>query len=73
VSRPTDTSAFGTRCIPSCGVARRLNIGQWICALLAPCRMGASVPSLRQPISGTEHWNSFSRNVLPERRNPCLS
>ncbi len=69
MSCPRNTSAFGNRCIPSCpasgGIARwsspafappdRLNIGQWICALLSPCRMGTSAPSVRQPTSGTEH------------------
>jgi hypothetical protein len=36
-----------------------LNIDQWICALLAPCIMGASAPSVRQLISGTEHQLVF--------------
>jgi hypothetical protein len=34
------TSAFGNQC-PASGGTRRLNIGQWICALLVPSMMGA--------------------------------
>jgi hypothetical protein len=56
VSCPKSRSGVGNRSIPSCGVARQLNIGRRICALLAACRMGASGSSVRQLISGTEHY-----------------
>jgi hypothetical protein len=60
-----NTSAFGNRC-PALGRTPRLNIGQSICALLAPCRTGASAPSMRQPVSGQNTspsggWRSGSR------------
>ena len=58
VSRVRNPVAFGRRCIPPGGVARRSNIPD----ILAPCQPGASPPSMRHGISDTGHVRSVCHN-----------